>query len=82
MIAEYGRTEHPATWEPPKGYIHELQQDSSVLEGLVKQRTMLSNQREALSQLPSTSVDAMGALALMEYDEVRKYSEEFKKSGK
>ena len=65
LIAEYGSTEHPALWEPPQGYIHELQQDSSVLEGLVKQRTMLSNQREALSQLPSMSVDAMGALALI-----------------
>lgn len=65
LIAEYGKAEHPAAWEPPKGYIHELQQDSTVLEGLVKQGTMLSNQKEALSQLPNVSPDAMTVLDQM-----------------
>jgi transposase len=65
LIADYGRTERPPLWEPPKGYIHELQQDNSVLDALVRQRTMLANQKEALSQLPSVSMEAMTALELV-----------------
>ncbi len=62
LIAEYGKSERPPLWEPPKGYIHELQQDNTVLDSLVKQRTMLSNQKEALTQLPCVSAEAVAAL--------------------
>lgn len=62
LIAAYGELEKPALWKPTIAFITELQQESSVLEGLIKQRTALKNQLEALNQLPHVSPEAMQTL--------------------
>lgn len=47
IIAEYGRSEQPATWQPKEDYLLELQQLQAVLDGFVQRKTALANQREA-----------------------------------
>jgi transposase len=62
LIAAYGKLEKPALWQPAAAYITELQQESTVLEGLIKQRTALHNQLEAFNQLPHVSPQALQTL--------------------
>src|SRR5688500_4564605 len=62
LIAAYGELEKPALWKPAAAYITELQQESTVLEGLIKQRTALHNQLEAFNQLPHVSPEALQTL--------------------
>lgn len=62
LIAAYGKMEQPALWKPAVAYITELQQESTVLEGLIKQRTALQNQLEAFNQLPHVSPQALQTL--------------------
>jgi transposase len=47
MIAEYGRVETPALWQPPLQHIIMLQQMEAVLSLLNKEYTALSNQLES-----------------------------------
>ncbi len=47
MIAQYGKTEKPALWEPPKQHSISLQQLEAVLFSLNKEYTALSNQLES-----------------------------------
>lgn len=44
MIAEYGKTEKPASWEAPQQYTISLQQMEALLFSLNKEYTALSNQ--------------------------------------
>jgi len=62
LIAAYGALEKPALWKPAATFITELQQESTVLEGLIKQRTALKNQLEAFNQLPHVSPQALQTL--------------------
>jgi len=62
LIAEYGRLHQPALWQPPLAFINDLQQESSLLEQLLKQRTALGNHRHALQQHPHISEQALQAL--------------------
>src|SRR5215210_2913480 len=55
LIAAYGQCEQPGLWTPPLQFISELQQESAVLEGLIKQRTAIKNQQEAFRALPHVS---------------------------
>lgn len=49
MIAAYGLSQRPPLWSPPPLYLSQLQQLQTLLEGYLKQRTALRNQREAFS---------------------------------
>jgi transposase len=62
LIAAYGQTEKPPFWQPAAVFISELQQESTVLEGLIQQRTALKNQQEAFNQLPHVSPQAKRSL--------------------
>jgi transposase len=62
LIAAYGQCEQPGLWTPPLQFISELQQESTVLEGLIKQRTALKNQKEAFDALPHVSQQALDSL--------------------
>lgn len=62
LIAAYGLAEKPAFWKPAAAFITELQQESTVLEGLIKQRSALRNQQEAFDQLPHVSPEALQTL--------------------
>jgi transposase len=62
LIAEYGRLHQPALWQPPVAFINELQQESSLLEQLLKQRTALGNHHHALQQQPLISEQALRTL--------------------
>lgn len=50
MIAAYGASQRPPLWSPPPLYLSQLSQLQTLLEGYLKQRTMLQNQREAFSR--------------------------------
>lgn len=62
LIAAYGALEKPALWKPSALFISEMQQEASVLQGLIKQRTAVENQLEALEQMPHVSQQALQAL--------------------
>lgn len=62
LIAAYGALEKPALWKPATVSISELQQEASVLQGLIKQRTAIENQLEALEQMPHVSQQALQTL--------------------
>ena len=47
MIALYGKTEKPQSWQPPKEYLIKLQQLDSITELLTKNRSAFSNQLQA-----------------------------------
>jgi transposase len=49
MIAAYGLSERPATWNPPAAYVLQLQQLEALSHQLQKQRTALLCQREAFT---------------------------------
>lgn len=65
LITEYANLEQPTLWSPPIWYINEIQQESMVLEGLIKQRTALKNQKESLNQMPHISKKASSTLDYM-----------------
>jgi transposase len=58
LIADYAGLHQPLLWQPPLAFISELQQESSLLEQLLKQRTALGNHQHALSQHPHISEQA------------------------
>jgi transposase len=62
LIAAYGASEKPALWQPPLLSISELQQEAAVLQGLIKQKTAIKNQLEALEQMPHVSRPARQTL--------------------
>ncbi len=62
LIAEYGRLHQPALWQPPLAPMEEVQQENSLLEQLIKQRTALQNHRHALLQRPHISEKALQTL--------------------
>jgi transposase len=62
LILAYGALEKPALWKPAAVFISELQQEASVLEGLLKQKTAVQNQLEALNQMPHVSPQARHTL--------------------
>lgn len=62
LIADYGRLHQPVLWQPPVAFITELQQESSLLEQLIKQRTALGNHHHALQQHPHISPQALKTL--------------------
>lgn len=62
MIAEYGKTEHPADWNAEPGYVMELRQLKTAADLLDKSRTALVRQLEAFSQLPARCKDAVQAV--------------------
>ncbi len=62
LIGEYARLHQPAIWQPPVAFIGELQQESSLLEQLLKQRTALGNHQHALAQHPHISQQAAQSL--------------------
>ena len=47
MIAEYGKSEQPRLWIPKAVHLIELQQLVAIIDNLTKQKTSVSNQREA-----------------------------------
>jgi transposase len=47
MIAEYGKAERPALWQPPQQHITALQQMEALVFNLNKEHTALSNQLES-----------------------------------
>jgi transposase len=62
LIADYARLHQPPLWHPPQAFISELQQESSLLEQLIKQRTALGNHLHALQQQPHLSEKALQTL--------------------
>jgi transposase len=49
MIAEYGKTEKPGLWQPPKQHVITLQQLETLLLNLNKEKTAMSNQLESFN---------------------------------
>jgi transposase len=49
MIAEYGRAEKPALWQPPQEHVIVLQQLEALLANLNKEYTAVSNQLESFT---------------------------------
>jgi transposase len=49
MIAEYGRAEKPALWQPPQEHLIALQQLEALLANLHKEYTAVSNQLESFT---------------------------------
>jgi transposase len=47
MIAEYGKAEMPRLWVPKADHLIELQQLEGITHNLTRQRTSISNQKEA-----------------------------------
>ena len=47
MIAAYGKSEMPRLWIPKEPHLIELQQMEAILDNLTKQKTSISNQKEA-----------------------------------
>jgi transposase len=62
MIAQYGKTEHPALWKPDGDYVMELRQLQAACDLLGKSRTSLIRQQEAFDQLPVKSKDVNKAI--------------------
>jgi len=56
MIAEYGKAEQPAAWEPDQPFMMELKQMAAVLAQLTKTRTAFERQLEAFNENPAVSV--------------------------
>jgi transposase len=61
MIAEYGKAEQPALWQPEPSYVLELKQMQSAVDQFNKSRTGLIRQMEALSQNTVISKDVVKA---------------------
>lgn len=49
MIAEYGKSETPRLWVPKDPCLIELQQMEGILDNLTRQKTSVSNQKEAFA---------------------------------
>jgi transposase len=62
LITEYAKIAELPEYEPTTDAMNELRQLETVLEQLIKQRTALQNQIEALEQLPRPSKAAIKAL--------------------
>ena len=62
MIAQYGKTEHPADWVPEADYVLELRQLKTAADLLDKSRTSMVRQQEAFNQLPNRCKEAMSAI--------------------
>jgi transposase len=62
MIAEYGKTEQPASWEPPAAYMLELKQMQAVIHQLKKQQSALQRQKEAFKHSPFVSKVALHSI--------------------
>lgn len=62
LIAEYARIAELPVYAPVSDTMNELRQLETVLEQLIKQRTALQNQLEALERLPRPSKAAIKAL--------------------
>lgn len=62
LIGDYARLHQPSLWQPPVAWMGELQQESSLLEQLLKQRTALGNHQHALTQHPHISQQAAQTL--------------------
>lgn len=65
MIAEYGKTEQPAVWEPPKAYVLELKQMQAVANQLKKQHSALQRQKEAFKCSPIISPVALRSIEVL-----------------
>lgn len=50
LICEYGHEQHPETWEPKSKPIRQIKDKLSTQEFFIKQKTMLYNKLESLSQ--------------------------------
>jgi len=61
-IAQYGKAETPALWQPAAEHLLEVQQEMTLVEQLLKQRTALSNQQQAFQELPHQSPLAITTL--------------------
>lgn len=62
LIALYGQSEQPNLWQPEEEEVMHLQQIHTVIEGLQKQTTMITNQLEAFTQLPDCNKEVMREL--------------------
>lgn len=65
MIAEYGKAEQPALWEPEGTHVLELKQLQTVAEGLQKTLHQHARQLEALREAPHVSRQARQSLERM-----------------
>ena len=62
MIALYGESENPVKWQPNENHIMQLQQIHTAIENLHKHSTMINNQMEAFSQIPTNDKEVMKQL--------------------
>lgn len=62
MIAMYGKSENPVKWQPNENHIMQLQQIHTAIEGLHKHSTMINNQMEAFSHIPTNDKEVMKQL--------------------
>jgi transposase len=62
LIACYALSEKPVSWSPPEQHVMQINQGLTFLEGMEKQKTMLSNQFEAFSNLPKPDKIVISAL--------------------
>jgi transposase len=62
MIAEYGKTEQPAAWEPDQPFMMELKQMVAALALLTKTRTAFERQLEAFGENPTISATCIESI--------------------
>lgn len=62
IIAQFGASQTPATWQIPDAKILEMQQLGTLEEELIVQKGMLRNQKEAFSQNPFASKTALKSI--------------------
>lgn len=62
LIAHYAHSQQPPLWQPLPLYLSQSQQLQTLLEGYLKQRTMLKNQREAFQHSGIDNPDLYASL--------------------
>lgn len=62
LIAQYGKLENPALWQPIPELLSKASQEMTLAQQLIKQRTALLNQQDAFRCLPCQSQKAQTAL--------------------
>ena len=71
LLAEFGTYEQPPCWQPPSEQTMHLQQLNATLEHYVKERTRITNQREAFEHAGRTNKTVLASLKRM-YRQVEK----------
>ncbi len=79
-IAQYGREQQPPLHRPPSKAQQEIKTLTSVIDGLIKQRTQLKNMLHALQHIPNPDKSALNSLKTVSR-QLNKQIEKLEKKG-